>query len=107
MTLIVWSLYGLLSAAEPLVRALWSSVIGVLPMVAPSAPSEGLAIPTGLLLVKWPPRKKTESWQVPLPFPVAILRHFSSSSLSLAFLQNPSPKREGTADLYMASSSAI
>ena len=33
-----------------------------------------------------------------LPKDVAWLRHFSSSSLSLAFLQKPSPKRAGAAD---------
>ena len=51
----VLSLFGLLSPWPLVVRL----PIGVLPLVAPSAPSEILAAPTGLLLVGAAPSKKT------------------------------------------------
>lgn len=55
------------------------------------------AILTGLLSVRMAPSKNWESQSCDIPevlFVIVILRHFSSSSLSL---QNPSPKKNGAA----------
>ena len=70
-----------------------------------SAPTEVLAAPTQLLFVGAAPLKKLVSRDgLGVLLVVAILRHFSSSSLWLSCRSHP--KRSGGADLKMASSSA-